>query len=166
MELTPTDLTSESDSESDNDTQDLVDTWDEVLNQPSAPAPPPSPTPSHDSQLALPMLTPRQRKLYRASMTPQRRKVDYLGRKLPEYNDTTKLHAAQHYSQQANPQFRSTSDRFGNGVDLATRGVKTLSNVALSSRERTPGVGQYVAHLDRNGRQDTIAGRASTVWHQ
>ena len=88
-----------------------------------------------------------------------------MGRYLPRYHDTTRLHAAHHYSQQAIPIFRSTTERFGNGVDLANRGVKAGANVALSGRECTPGVGTYMVERDRLGRRNTMATRASTLWH-
>lgn len=98
-------------------------------------------------------------------LSEPRARRDYLGRRIPKYHDTTRLHAAFHYSRQSGALFRDQTQRFGNGVDLASRGVMAGSNVALSAQNRTPGVGMYATHRDARGRHNTIAGRAASMWH-
>jgi len=149
-ELTPTDLSSRewSDAE-DDDCGDFGESYTERAIDDAAshaPSRPPSP-----QSLEL--------------SAREERKRDYLGRRLPRFQDKTRRHAAHHYSMQSTPVFRSTSDRFGSGVDHAGHGVPAGSNAALPARERTPGVGHYILNRDRFSRQVMIAARATTIWH-
>jgi len=92
------------------------------------------------------------------------RRTDYLGRRLPKYHDTTRLHAAYHYSKKPSAIYQSTSDRFGNAVSHATLGVKAGSNAALAAKERTPAFTGCLS-TDRHGRCSTVSGRVASLWH-
>ena len=92
------------------------------------------------------------------------RRMDYLGRRLPKYHDTTRLHAAYHYSKKPSAIYQSTSARFGNAVSHAALGVKAGSNAALAAKEPIPAFTGGLS-TDRHGRCSTVAGRVASLWH-